>query len=172
MGIEPVCLVRSSWWQTFHSATLPSSGCQALEAVQSHAMMQKLTPLAEGCPSKRSLKRSPLWKQVFEWIKAEVNAFKPTFWGGEVLLDKNMDMYKALGQGKVRKLSIMTFLFGQLCCMVPQYKEAKKIVPESESNFAVRACAQYETNELALVQPSVFASNLRLCQYAHSTILR
>ena len=53
------------------------------------------------------------------------------------MLDKDMEMYSILGLGKVRKISMLSFFFGQLCCMLPQYKAAKKVVPESEANFAV-----------------------------------
>ena len=38
---------------------------------------------------------------VHEWILPEVAAFNPSFWGGEVLLDKEKAFYKALGGGIV-----------------------------------------------------------------------
>ena len=38
---------------------------------------------------------------VHEWILPEVAAFNPSFWGGEVLLDKEKAFYKALGGGVV-----------------------------------------------------------------------
>ncbi len=38
---------------------------------------------------------------VHEWILPEVAAFNPSFWGGEVLLDKERAFYKALGGGIV-----------------------------------------------------------------------
>lgn len=38
---------------------------------------------------------------VHEWILPEVAAFSPSFWGGEVLLDRNKAFYRALGGGVV-----------------------------------------------------------------------
>ncbi|KAK9812327.1 hypothetical protein WJX73_002726 [Symbiochloris irregularis] len=71
---------------------------------------------------------------VHEWLKTEIGAFKPKFWSGELYLDKNKDMYRALGAGKVHKQSWIRFFCCCLCTLGPKYSEAKAIAPDSEPN--------------------------------------
>lgn len=75
--------------------------------------------------------------QVHEWLPNEVTAFKPKFWRGDLFLDKEKAVYKALGGGKVLKGSWVRFFCCALCCLTGKYKEAKAIAPDSEQNVNV-----------------------------------
>eukprot|EP00891_Asterochloris_glomerata_P000335 jgi/Astpho2/335/Aster-x0917 len=47
---------------------------------------------------------------VHEFLQTEIQAFAPAFWAGEVLYDKDKAVFQALGNGKIRKGSMLTFL--------------------------------------------------------------
>lgn len=69
---------------------------------------------------------------MHEWLKGEVSAFKK-FWSGELYLDVNKDMYRAMGNGKLLKQSWWTF-FCNMCTVFKKFDvEEKGILPEGSS---------------------------------------
>ncbi|CAM6081559.1 unnamed protein product [Calypogeia fissa] len=46
-----------------------------------------------------------------EYIDAEVKAFWPRYWGGMVVVDRNRDLFKSLGGGKLMKDNLLTGFF-------------------------------------------------------------
>lgn len=47
---------------------------------------------------------------VHEWVKPEISAFLKENWGGELYLDRERQVYRALGDGKLRKQSFFAII--------------------------------------------------------------
>ena len=75
--------------------------------------------------------------QVHEWIDREIAAFKPAFWAGDVYLDENKVLFRAVGEGKVRKQSWWTFIFN-MCKVFKLFKQAEQDILPEGSNTNVR----------------------------------
>ncbi|KAF5206364.1 Redox-regulatory protein [Thalictrum thalictroides] len=69
---------------------------------------------------------------LHEHIDSEIQDFWPRYWGGVVVLDQNMDFFKALGGGKLLKDKFLTgFVFNPRA--IANYKRAKAM--GLEQNF-------------------------------------
>jgi len=68
---------------------------------------------------------------VHEGIKPEIEAFRNEFWPGPLYLDEDKALYRAIGEGKVRKGSILSMLnpFGQV------WKNARKVSSDVKGNL-------------------------------------
>ncbi|KAK9818166.1 hypothetical protein WJX72_008085 [[Myrmecia] bisecta] len=66
---------------------------------------------------------------VHEWLPAEAAAFKPAYWGGELYLDEEKQLFKALGGGQLRKGSHLTLL-NPRSSVWKNVKEAKTVVDD------------------------------------------
>ncbi|XP_043699101.1 peroxiredoxin-like 2A isoform X2 [Telopea speciosissima] len=61
---------------------------------------------------------------LHEYIESEVREFWPHYWGGVIILDLNLDFFKALGGGKLLKDKFITgFVFNPRA--IANYKRAK-----------------------------------------------
>lgn len=66
---------------------------------------------------------------LHEWRDAEVNAFAPEYWGGELYFDESKAFYAAVHGGKVKKGSLLALLnpFGQAMKNFKRAKDSKKV---------------------------------------------
>ncbi|KAK9906498.1 hypothetical protein WJX75_002938 [Coccomyxa subellipsoidea] len=71
---------------------------------------------------------------VHEALPAEIKAFWPEYWPGQLYLDTSKTLYKALGDGKLRKGSLLWFL-NPFSVIWKHAKEAKEVHKIQESNL-------------------------------------
>ncbi|CAL8462490.1 g2023 [Coccomyxa elongata] len=71
---------------------------------------------------------------VHEGLPAEIKAFWPDYWPGELYLDTDKKLYKALGNGKLRKGSLLWFL-NPFSVIWQHAREAKEVHKIEDSNL-------------------------------------
>ena len=74
-------------------------------------------------------------------LPAEVKVFHPTFWGGELYLDKQRLMYKELGNGKERRSGWFWLLFTSFISLPRRSRAMKYLGPDASESYEVGLAA-------------------------------
>lgn len=78
------------------------------------------------------LPKSQRWEdalQVHTWVPGEVAAFSPDNWGGDIFLDRDKAIYRAIGEGKVRKQPLWKVV-ANFCTIKGRIRSLQKQAPD------------------------------------------